>query len=118
MLSSSLVESPVRCVVHTVHGTPTPAEMILAVHHTLQHGEVPVLWDIRDLDPNADFTPYEQQLRNLIRSSSPVLSSRRRAFLVGTDQRPALEPFLSRLAFSGSWAVFDTYDAALRWLQE
>jgi hypothetical protein len=125
MITSSLIRQPVFCVCHTVTGIPTLDELTLAIQHTLQHTEIPVLWDLQALDidalaPDLDATMsrYERDLRALIQRSRREMSAKKRAFVVKAVARPQFEAFLQRLRLPWSWAVFESADAAIAWLQD
>lgn len=91
---------------------------MLAIQHTLQHGELPVLWDVRELDLSATLLHYEDSLRSLIARWRPEMSSEKRAFIVTGEVCREFEAFLGRLNLPWSWAVFETSEAALDWLQD
>jgi hypothetical protein len=125
MIASSLIRQPLVCVRHTVTGIPTLDELTLAIQHTLQHTEVPVLWDLQALDLDALATDldatmahYEHNLRALIQRSRREMSAKKRAFVVKSAARTQFEDFLQRLRLPWSWAVFESADAAIAWLQD
>jgi len=116
MIVSSLIEAPFVCVCHRVSGTPEPGEVALAVEHTLQHGELPVVWDLRDADIHEGLLIHEPALRALIGRRLRDMSDTKRAFVVKAEVHRGFEQFLERLRVPWAWAVFDTWDAALDWL--
>jgi hypothetical protein len=116
MIASSLIEEPFVCICHRVSGVPDPAEVALAVQHALQHGELPVLWDLRDAELHQGLLVHEPSLRSLINRSLRNMSDAKRAFIVNADVRTGFEQFLARLGLPWAWGVFVTWDAALDWL--
>jgi hypothetical protein len=117
-ITSSLMREPLLCVQHKVVGVPSIGEVTLAVQHMFQHGEVPVLWDVRDLDPNGDFRQFERDLRRLLARLRPdAPCTEKRAFVLTRTQRAAFEALLKQPDLQWVWAVFESPDEAMRWLR-
>jgi hypothetical protein len=116
MITSSLIEEPFVCICHRVSGTPDFGEVTLAIQHTLQHGELPVVWDLRDADLHEGLLVHEPSLRSLVGRWLRDMSAAKRAFVVNAEVRSGFERFLDRLGLPWAWRVFETWEAALVWL--
>jgi hypothetical protein len=117
MITSLLIEDPFVFVCHRVSGTPSMTEVALTVEHTLQHSELPVLWDLRALDLDEGMSVYKASLHSLIGKWYSDMSSEKRAFVVKPDNHKDVEEVLGTLHLPWSWGVFDSWDAAIEWLQ-
>jgi len=117
MITSSLIRDPMVCICHKVADTPTVEEIALAIQHTLQHSELPVIWDLHELDLDADLAVLEANLRALVDRWRSRMSVEKRAFVVPRDARDRFAQFLGSLRLPWTWAVFETEAAAVRWLQ-
>jgi hypothetical protein len=116
MIESFVIENPVVCFCHRASSTLELAEVALAIQHTLQHGELPVVWDLRDADLHEGMLVHEPSLRSLISRRLRDMSAAKRAFVVNSKVRTGFERFLHRLALPWVWGVFDTWDEAINWL--
>lgn len=117
-ITSSLMREPLLCVQHRVVGLPSIAEVALAVQHMFQHGEVPVLWDVRGVDLAGGFRQFEQDLRRLLERIRPdAPCTEKRAFVVSGSQRKRFEALLAQFDLRWVWAVFESPDEAVGWLR-
>lgn len=104
-------------MLHKVSGTTSIEEIGLAIQHTLQHSELPVIWDLQELHVDEGLREYESNLRSLIERSRSGMSSEKRAFVVTAYLRDSFEKFLGGLHLPWTWAVFEESDAAIDWLK-
>jgi hypothetical protein len=116
MINSSLVEDPVACICHRVSGVPVVGDVSRAIQHTFEHGDLPVVWDLRDVRLDDDMLAYEDSLRTLIGGWRSEMSNEKRAFVVDTPVRAGFEAFLGGLTLPWGWGVFTGWDDALDWL--
>jgi hypothetical protein len=92
-------------------------ELTLAIQHMLQHGDVPVLWDVRQVELAGHLEKFESTLRNLLARWSPEAPcTAGRAFVVTGSARGELETLLDKLGLPWAWGVFESADDALDWL--
>ncbi len=117
MITSSLIRDPMVCICHKVSDTPTVEEIALAIQHTLQHSELPVIWDLQDLDFREDLAAHEASIRSLIDRWRSGMSVEKRAFVVPGQVRERFAQFLGSLRLPWTWAIFESAAAAIDWLQ-
>jgi hypothetical protein len=118
MIHSSLTHGEWVYVCHEVSGVPTVEEIALAVHHTLQHGDMPVLWDLERVEFNDDLRLYESRLLSMLGNWRQNMSASRRAFIVPQVAVTEFNAFLERMKPPWHWAVFSSRQQALDWLHE
>lgn len=117
MIRSFLIETPLRLMCHEISNTPQIEDVSLAIKHTLQHDELPVLWDLRKMDLHEGLLVYEEGLRSLIGEWRLEMSGKKRAFLmVDADAARIFEAVLGRLRGPWPWAVFENWAIAIEWL--
>ena len=117
MIRSSLEESPFRHIRHNISGALTRTDIALAIEHALQHVDVPILWDLRQVDL-PERPGYEDELLALIDEKRLQMPTRRRAFVVNPEHSALAQGLLRSLRIAGEWSVFPARDesGALRWL--
>lgn len=106
-------------VTHVIAGEVTVAEINQAIAATsvIPQADVPVLWDLRDLNLDTQEGPLSEVVPRLIDLAKNQMSTEKRAFVVA-DQ-PAvtwLEGVLGRAHAPWPWVVFLELDVALAWL--
>lgn len=112
-------QEPILHIRHKLSGRPSAAEVGLAMAHTLQHDDLPVLWDLRETEvTEIDWAELSKSISSLVESHRGQMSSMKRAFVVRDDRVAAvLYTFLSELQPPWPWNVCSELDDALRWIQ-
>lgn len=112
-------EGTTTYVTHVAVGQVTSADINQAIAATavIPQADVPVLWDLRDLDLDSEDGQLSEVLPALIDLAKNQMSTEKRAFVV-VDLAAVqwLEPILGRAHAPWPWVVFVEMDAALAWL--
>ncbi len=112
-------EGTTTYVTHVVVGSVTTADINQAIAATsvIPQADVPVLWDLRDLDLQAQGGPLSEVVPSLIDLAKHQMSTEKRAFVV-SDKAALdwLEAILGRAHAPWPWVVFVDVDSALGWL--
>lgn len=106
-------------VTHVVTGEVSSADIKQAIAATsvIPQADVPVLWDLRELDVGVQGGQLGEMLPGLIELAKNHMSTEKRAFVLadraGVDW---LESILAAAHVPWPWVVFVDMDAALAWL--
>lgn len=106
-------------VTHVIAGEVTVADIKQAIAATsvIPQADVPVLWDLRDLDLDAQGGTLSEVVPELINLAKNQMSTEKRAFVVAdATALEWLEKILGRAHAPWPWVVFVDLDAALAWL--
>ncbi|MGD8816561.1 MAG: hypothetical protein PVJ51_05205 [Acidobacteriota bacterium] len=115
MIQSTLERQPFVYIHHKVSAGVSAGEIALALEHAIQHENIRILWDLREMDEQ-DLGVYASHLPSLIDERGSHMSSKRRAFLVSEAQarNGNIEAFFGGVRWP--WAVFRDKASALEWL--
>ena len=116
----SLEHEPFLHIRHKVAGRPSVTDIALALEYALQHDDVPILWDLRDLEPDQDIWVLgASQLLPVVEDRRSRMSLNKRAFVVADVQADqGIAGMLERLHVPWPWGVFRDLSSALTWLAE
>lgn len=106
-------------VTHVVMGEVSSADINQAIAATsvIPQADVPVLWDLRDLDLDSQGGQLSDTLPGLIDLAKNQMSTEKRAFVLADEAGVAwLEGILARARAPWPWVVFTDRAAALAWL--
>lgn len=113
-------QHPIPHIRHRISGTPTVRDIGLALEYTLQHEDIPVLWDLRELELDED--SWVQAANTVAAIVNPIkgrMSAEKRVIVVADDVTEAgVELILGRLSVPWQWKIVRDVNEALAWLAE
>lgn len=115
-----LEHEPFLHIRHKVAGRPSVTDIALALEYALQHDDVPILWDLRDLESDQDIWNLgATQLATVVEGRRSRMSLKKRAFVVADAQADqGIAGMLERLHAPWPWSVFRDLSSALAWLAD
>lgn len=112
-------EGTTTYVTHVVTGEVSSSDIKQAIAATsvIPQADVPILWDLRELDVDAQGGQLGEILPDLIALAKNHMSTEKRAFVLANHAGLEwLESILGRAHAPWPWVVFVDMDAAVSWL--